>query len=82
MTTKDIEGELEKQPFIPLRVHLVSGKTIDIPFSNAAWLLQNALLVFQHARPGKVRIDGYDVIALRNIERVEQRPRKPRSSAA
>ena len=82
MTSKDIAGELEKQPFVPLRIHLVSGKTLDVPFANAAWLLQNAMLIFQHAKPGKSRVDGYDVVALRNIERVEQRPRKTRTSAA
>lgn len=72
MTSKDVETELERDPFVPLALHLVSGKVVTIPAPGAAWLMQNAILVFQNARPGKVRVDGYDVIALRNIERMEQ----------
>lgn len=72
MTSRDIESELERDPFIPLRLHLVSGKTLDVPASGVAHTLQNALLVFHNKRPGKVRVDGYDVISFRNIERIEQ----------
>jgi hypothetical protein len=72
MISKDLEAELEKQPFVPLRLHLVSGKTVRISAPNAAWLLQNALMLLRGARPGRVKGEGYDVIALRNIERIEQ----------
>jgi hypothetical protein len=71
MTSKDVEAELEKKPFTPLKVHLVSGKTIKIPSPNAAWLLQNTLMILRGNKPGKVTGEGYDVIALRNIERIE-----------
>ncbi len=73
MTSKDLEAELSREPFIPLRLHLVSGKTVSIPSSGTAWLLQNALLVFQNVR-NHIRVGSYDVIAFRNIERIEQRP--------
>jgi len=73
MTSKDLESELRREPFTPLRLHLVSGKTLDIPAPGIAWLLQNALLVFQNPKPGGVRVEGYDVVAFRNIERIEQR---------
>ena len=76
-----MQAELEKEPFIPLRLHLVNGKWIDIPHQAAGWLMQNAVLVFQNARKGSSRVGGYDVIALRNIERVEQRPQRSRKSA-
>jgi hypothetical protein len=72
MTSKDLEAELTRDPFVPLRLHMVSGKTLDVPSSGIAFLLQNALLVFQNPRPNRVRADGYDVISFRNIERVEQ----------
>jgi hypothetical protein len=48
---------------------MVSGSTIDVSDVNAAAMLQNAIMIFQ-ARP---RI-GYDLVALRNIERLEQLP--------
>jgi hypothetical protein len=74
MTTKDIEAELQRDPFVPLALHLVSGKVLRVPNPGAAWLMQNAVLVFQNPHPGRVRVDGYDVVALRNIERIEQLP--------
>jgi hypothetical protein len=73
MTSKDIEGELFRDPFVPLRLQLVSGKTLGIPMPGAAWILRNALLVFQDPKPGRAMAEGYDVIAFRNIERIEQR---------
>lgn len=82
MTSEDVRAELEKEPFVPLRLHLVSGKVIDVPFAGAAWLLQNAVLVFRKAKPGSVKADGYDVLAFRNIERIEQRPGKARRAKA
>jgi hypothetical protein len=69
MTSQDFRSELEKQPFVPLRIHLVSGREVDVLWPNAAWMLQNAVLVFHI--PGNTAA-GYDVIALRNIERLEQ----------
>lgn len=72
MTSKDIEAELDKEPFVPLRFHLVSGKAVDVPNTGVAHPMQNALLIFKGARPGKSKIEGYDVIAFRNIERIEQ----------
>jgi hypothetical protein len=69
VTSEDLRSELEKQPFVPLRMHLVSGKTLDIASQDAAWMLQNSVLVF-HIPHNKE--SGYDVVALRNIERLEQ----------
>ena len=34
--------------------------------------MQNALLVLQRRQPGRVRLEGYDVLSFRNIERIEQ----------
>ena len=63
---------MERDPFIPIRIHLVSGKTLDVPGPNIAFLMQNALLVLQRRQPGRVRLEGYDVLSFRNIERIEQ----------
>lgn len=70
MTREDTESELEKQPFIPFRLHLASGKTIDVFASRSGWMLRNALLVLQD--PSRSAESGYNVIALRNIEMLEQ----------
>lgn len=68
---RDLRSELEKHPFTPFRLHLVSGKTLDILRYDAATILQNSILVL-HERAKHIEELGYDVVALRNIERLEQ----------
>ena len=71
MTEEDIQSELARDPFIPFRLHLVSGKTVDIRISDGAWMLRRSVFVLHpHRHPGDD--PGYDVISLRNIERIEQ----------
>jgi len=71
MTEEDIQSELARDPFMPFRLHLVSGKTVDIRISDAAWMLRRSVFV---AHPRRRPDDdlGYDIISLRNIERLEQ----------
>lgn len=71
MTHEDLKSQLERVPFSPLRLHLVSGKTIDIASRHDGNMLQNAVMVFQ-ARTSEDPDPGYNVIALRNIEMIEQ----------
>ena len=71
MTSEDIRGELEREPFRPFRLHLVSGKDIAVKSPNDAHLLQNSLMVFFGTKPGSRVAEGYDVISFRNIERLE-----------
>jgi hypothetical protein len=47
VTSEDVASELDKIPFVPFRIHLVSGKVIDIPDSRLGFMLQNAVMVFQ-----------------------------------
>jgi hypothetical protein len=87
MTEDELIAELEKDPFVPFRLHLVSGKVVDVMAVNAAHPLQNSLLVLRNPTMGNaVRAEGYDVVAYRNIERIEQlqigrNPPKRRKSA-
>jgi hypothetical protein len=73
---------LEREPFVPLRLHLASGKTMVIPYANTAWVRQNTLVIVHPLAPGTHAIGNYDVVALRLIERMEQasnyRPPKAR----
>jgi hypothetical protein len=71
MTSEDVLQEIERQPFSPIRLHLSSGRTIDVKFASTAWVRQNTLLVVHPLRPGTQAIGNYDVIALRLIERIE-----------
>jgi hypothetical protein len=75
MTSEDARSELEKHPFTPLRVHLVSGKTIEILAAGQAWMLQNAIMILPPPQAaGMSQDDGYDIVALRNVERLERLP--------
>jgi hypothetical protein len=71
MTSEDVKAELEKHPFTPFRIHLVSGKTIDVRSPADGWMLQNAVTVFQNPQD-PVDASRYDVVALRNVERLAQ----------
>jgi hypothetical protein len=72
MSPEDVRQELEREPFVPLRLHLSSGQTMDIPFPGTAWVRQNTLLIVHPLARNSAAIGGYDVIALRLIERIEQ----------
>jgi hypothetical protein len=71
MTSEDIKQELERDPFVPLRLHRASGKTMDIQYPDSAFLRQNTLLIVHRLAPGSASIGNYDVIAYRLIERIE-----------
>jgi hypothetical protein len=73
VTNEDIRSEIDKEPFVPFRLHLVSGNTVDVPNSSSAFMLKNAVMVF-HKQPTDPESTPYDIIAMRNIERLEQRP--------
>ena len=47
VTNEDVRSEIEKVPFVPFRFHLVSGKTVEVPNSGSAFMLKNAVIVFQ-----------------------------------
>ena len=72
MTEDELIAELEREPFQPFRIHLVSGKVIDVLIPNTAHTLTNALLVLRNPTLGTPKAEGYDVIAYQNIERIEQ----------
>jgi hypothetical protein len=75
MTSEDLRSELERHPFTLLRLHLVSGKTIEVVSPGQAWMLQNAVLILPHPSETGTRPEsGYDIVALRNIERLERPP--------
>jgi hypothetical protein len=71
MTREDVRAEIEQRPFIPFRVHMVSGKTLDVKSVANVALLQNAMLVL--GAPVDAANEGdYNIVSLRNIERLER----------
>jgi hypothetical protein len=73
VTREDVEAELEQVPFIPFRLHLVSGKTLDVMNGGEGWMLQRSILV---TRARQKREASYDVVSLIMIERIERLERR------
>ena len=69
MTGAEVRAELDRDPFVPFRLHLVSGKTIDVNDSSEGWMLARSILI---TRRRKNREPSYNVVALVNIERIER----------
>jgi hypothetical protein len=84
VTAEDVQQEIDRRPFVPLRLHLASGRVIEIPYEGSAWVRRNTLLVLERLSPTTSAIGGYDVIALSLIERIQQingSPATPRSKS-
>jgi hypothetical protein len=71
MNSEDIKQELEREPFVPLRLHLASGQKMDIEYPHSAFVRQNTLLIVHRLAPRSAAIGNYDVVAFRLIERIE-----------
>ena len=52
MTSEDLRQEIDREPFVPLRLHLASGKKLDIHERHTAWVRQNTLLIVHPLRAG------------------------------
>jgi hypothetical protein len=66
--------ELSKVPFVPLRLHLTSGKTIEVIAPDDAWMLNASVMVFQERVVRRDDVRRYDTVSLTHIERIEQLP--------
>ncbi|HET6249198.1 MAG TPA: hypothetical protein VFE47_16000 [Tepidisphaeraceae bacterium] len=73
MLKEEIRAELDREPFVPLRVYLDSGQHYDIPIRRAAHILSVGLLVFIGMTEGGIRADGYDRFPFERVARIEHR---------
>ena len=72
MLREELQTFLSREPFVPLRLHLVNGKTFDIPFRDVARLLSYALLVFIGLKEGTRQAKSYDRFSFDQIARIEE----------
>ena len=63
MTSEDVLQEIEREPHVPLRLHLTSGQRIDVLDSGSAFVRQNTLLLVHRLAPRSQAIGNYDVRA-------------------
>jgi|HubBroStandDraft_1064217.scaffolds.fasta_scaffold404596_2 hypothetical protein len=72
MLKKEVAAEFNREPFVPLRLHLQSRRSVKIPFRNAAWLLGTEVLVFKGKKEGSVVAKGYEHVGFDKILRIEK----------
>ena len=86
MNPDALAAELDRDPFIPLRLHLSDGRRIDIMNPGLCFIARMALYFFR-ARPRESLAQDVEIISLRHIASVEtltrsrggkRTPRKPR----
>ena len=76
MTAKEIRGQYEATPFVPFRVHMANGKSVDVPHPE-----------FMHLSPRGSRLivdkpdDTFEIIDVSLVTSVEMLPQNgsPRS---
>jgi hypothetical protein len=73
MNPETLRLELNRDPFIPLRIHLVDGRTIEIRNPGLCFIARLSLYVFA-ARPHDALAEDVNVISLRGIVSVETLP--------
>ncbi|HZL33879.1 MAG TPA: hypothetical protein VFC78_01135 [Tepidisphaeraceae bacterium] len=71
MTQDAIDQELSREPFIPIRLHLNDGQSIDIENPGLAFIAKLALYVARTDRPHSRIMDDFRLISLAHIVSLE-----------
>jgi len=70
MNPESLRLELNRDPFVPLRIHLTDGRNIDIHNPGLCFIARLALYVFA-AKPHDALAEDVQMISLRGIVSVE-----------
>jgi hypothetical protein len=74
MEKQDIIAALDQEPFVPLRLRLVDGRRLDVPYRHVAIVQKQHLLVFKGVKsPTSQRATGYEALGFHLIEGIERR---------
>jgi hypothetical protein len=88
MNPEALAEQLEKEPFVPLRLHLTDGRKVTIENPDVAVIANLAVHIFKVRRKGRTIADESFLVSLRHIVSIEQltngrraaRPKKPRGN--
>jgi hypothetical protein len=73
MNPEVLARELNRDPFIPLRIHLADGRHVDVLNPGLCFIARLSLYVFA-AQPHDALAEDVQVISLRGIVSVETLP--------
>jgi hypothetical protein len=71
MSPEAIDLELSREPFVPIRLHLDDGSTVDIDNPGLCFIARLALYIARTDRPHSRIMDDFRLISLRHIVSVE-----------
>jgi hypothetical protein len=66
MNPQALAAELDREPFIPLRLHLSDGRTLDVQNPGLCFIARLSLYVFA-AKPHASLAEDVSVISLQHI---------------
>lgn len=72
MTSEDVLQELEREPFVPIRLNLTDGTKVDIQNPGLSFVNNLALYLARTDRPNSRLAADFRLISLRHIVSVEQ----------
>jgi hypothetical protein len=70
MNPETLAAELDREPFIPLRLHLADGRTVDIRNPGLCFIARLSLYCFA-AKPHASLAEDVQVISVRHIVSIE-----------
>ena len=73
MNPETLAQLLDRDPFIPLRIHLANGRHVDVMNPGLCFIARLTLYVFA-GRPRHTLAEDVEVISLRGIVSVETLP--------
>jgi hypothetical protein len=74
MTREEVKAELDREPFLPLRIYHRDGRVFLVRNPKEVWVLGTALFIAYPERPGSRAITGHDLVSYIHIDRVETVP--------
>lgn len=74
MLRDEITQEIDRDPFVPLRLHFRNGKKIEVRYRNVAYTVRHGVLIFKGKKEGSCMASGYDVFPFDEIVRIEKLP--------
>jgi len=79
MAPQDLDSELKKRPFQPLRIVTTTGKSYDITERDIPMLLvgQRTVIIGLRVPDTNPYFDRYEVVSLSHIVRLEPIPQSP-----